>query len=512
MSTTVSENCIMCVDRGTSELKILLIDSKGKCRAKVRRPCTILSPAVDWLETDTEETYAHFIDAVRELLTVARPLNLEIVCISITSYMSGTIMLDNDGKVIGNAVLWNDSRTQSLANEWAENGLLEKSFELSGSQILTGWPLPLIAWWKQNRPDVLNKARYIFSMKDYLRYRLTGTIMTDVTEAALTPGNPYARNFSDDILKLFDVYEYKNALPPVKEPEDIAGYLLEDVAKLTGLKAGIPVVVGIGDMPSGILGTGVLNTGHGASSLGTTFLNGLVIDKPQPEPYNAGMTCSYFENRSLRLVNNSGGAAINYRWFIDNFYKEEQNRYGEKIYDFVDEEIARVPAGANGVMYHPYINACGVTAPFLSLGARAQFTGVGLHNTKADFLRAIYEGLGFAMYDCFSSVPTDIVDITVTGGGSRSPMLCSILADICGCPILLPDEVEATAIGTGICGAVGVGMYGSYSEAVENMVRISKEYKPNLENTEKYKEYFKLYRQIRNDMQPSWLLRSSILK
>lgn len=500
-----AKKVILCIDRGTSELKVILFDAEGRSRGMEQRKCSIVSPRPDWLEADLEETYHHLVDAVSALMDKVRQQELQVVCVAITSYMSGTIFLDEQNKAIGPAVLWNDSRTKKLVKEWEHNGVLEKNFDLSGSQILTGWPIPLLSWWKQNDRALLNRASVLLSMKDYLRFRLTGTIHTDVTEAVLSPGDVRTRAYSDEVLELFDVADYKHILPPVEEPEKIAGYLLPEVAEQMHLPVGIPVIIGLGDMPSGVLGTGALSAGHGSSVLGTTFLNGLIVDTPQPQPRCAGMTCAYVEKHMLRMVNNTGGAAINYQWFIDNFFAEEKAQLGDgEIFTYIDRLVESVEPGSNGVMYHPYINSCGVTAPFLSIGARAQFTGIGLHNTKADLLRAIYESIGFAMRDCYSSVPVELLDIMVTGGGSKSGALCQILADICQVPIRVQEEKEATALGVCISAAVGIGMYRSYSEAIAHMVRFAKVYMPRPEKKDLYDRLYELYFSIRRDMQPSW--------
>lgn len=506
-----AKEVILCIDRGTSELKVVLFDREGRSCGMEQRRCRIVSPRPDWLEADLDETCSHLADAVRTLMDKTRPLALQVVCVAVTSYMSGTIFLNDRNEAIGPAVLWNDSRSKKMVEEWERSGVLEKSFDLSGSQILTGWPIPLLSWWKQNDRALLDRAGVLLSMKDYLRFKLTGVVCTDVTEAVLSPGDVRKRGYSDELLRLFDVADYRHVLPPVEEPEKIAGPLLPDVARELHLPAGIPVIVGLGDMPSGVLGTGALSAGHGSSVLGTTFLNGLIVDEPQPQPRCAGMTCAYVEDHMLRMVNNTGGAAINYQWFIDRFFAGEKARLGEEaIFPYIDRLVESVEPGSNGVMYHPYINACGVTAPFLSIGARAQFTGIGLHNTREDMLRAVYESIGFAMRDCYSSVPVELLDVAVTGGGSKSGVLCQILADVCQVPIRVQEEREATALGSCIAAAVGIGMYHSYSEAIAHMVRFAKVYSPRPERKELYDQLYALYFAIRRDMRRSWEKRRMI--
>ncbi len=506
------KDVILSIDRGTTELKIMLIDFSGRCRGIERRKCVpLVTGNPDLIEADPEETYQSVAEATRSLLAKKQSEDLSVACISVTSYMSGTLFIDRHGEPIGSAVLWNDSRTKKLMGEWQQTGVLGRTFELTGSQILTGWPIPLLSWWKKSYPQVPDSAEYLLSMKDWIRYRLTGDICTDVTEAVLGPGDVGKRGYSEKILELYDVKEYARLFPPVHEPESIAGRLQPRAAKELGLPSGIPVVVGIGDMPAGILGTGALEKGHGTSVLGTTFLNGLVNDKPVFQPPDVGMNSAYVENRLLRLVNNTGGAAINYQWFLDNFYAQEKKTLSVRaLYDAVDKIVEGVTPGSGGVIYHPYINSCGVTAPFLSIGARAQFFGIGMNTRKEDMLRAIYEGIGFAMLDCYSSVPVELVDITLAGGSSNSKVLCQIISDICGVKAFVPEEKDSTSLGASIVAAVGIGYYQSYIEAIEKMVRIECVYEPCLEKHEQYFKTYSLYRQIRNDMQSAWEMRRNL--
>ena len=167
-----AKEAILCIDRGTSELKVILFDREGRSYGMEQRKCSIVSPHPDWLEADLDETYSNLIDAVRALMDKTSHLELQVVCIAITSYMSGTIFLDEKNEVIGPAVLWNDSRTKKLVEEWERNGVLEKSFDISGSQILTGWPVPLLSWWKHNDKALLDRAKVLLDMKDYLRSSL----------------------------------------------------------------------------------------------------------------------------------------------------------------------------------------------------------------------------------------------------------------------------------------------------------------------------------------------------
>ena len=155
-------------------------------------------------------------------------------------------------------------------------------------------------------------------------------------------------------------------------------------------------------------------------------------------------------------------------------------------------------------MYHRYINSTGVTAPFYNVGARAQFTGIGLHHTRGHLLRAVYEGMAMAIRDCYGAVPGGVGQIRISGGGSRSPVLCQIISDICKKELLLPREAEATALGCAILAACAVGEYASLEEAVGQMVGIEKRYQPDDTLSDHYDHWFDLFQKTAQTMMPLW--------
>ena len=502
----MEDDFILCIDKGTTELKTILFSSDGQIIAQTKRECRLSFPKRDWVEEDTQTVWQQVTDAVKGLLGGAGINRKRIKCIGITSHMSGTIFVDEAGETVGNAVMWNDSRTNEMIKEWEARGVIEKTFDISGSRILPGWTVPLVAWWKQNHPEILEKSKYVLSMKDWIRFKLTGEIWTDHTEATCSPGDIIKKTYSPSIFKWFGIEEWAHLFPPVQDPLEPAGRLIPSIAEELGLDANTKVITGMGDMPASVLGSGSIRPGHGASTLGTTFLNGVVTDRPYFTPRNIGMTNTYIGDMLVRLVNNTGGGAINYQWLL-NIWRSNNPDHAESVENILADlnaRVARCPVGANGVMYHPYINSAGITAPFYNLGARAQFTGISLHNTYDDLLRAVFEGLGFAMKDCYSSVPIPLERISVTGGGGKSEVLCQILADCCDAEIIVPKVTESAALGTAIIAAVGTGMYGNYEEAVSNMVHIKRKFEPNARHRAKYDELFQRYKDIRRAMMPIW--------
>jgi sugar (pentulose or hexulose) kinase len=180
------------------------------------------------------------------------------------------------------------------------------------------------------------------------------------------------------------------------------------------------------------------------------------------------------------------------------------------VFELLDAEVQQVPVGSNGVMYHPFINPSGVIAPFYNLAACANFFGLRIHNTYADMLRAVYEGVGLAVYDCFEAIPSPIESLRLTGGGARSAVWCQIVADCMNLTCEVPNGEETTAKGTAMLAGVAAGIYPDYRAAVEQTVRVERTYYPDPHRAAKYRELYALYRKVREDLQDAWHLHSRV--
>ena len=174
--------------------------------------------------------------------------------------------------------------------------------------------------------------------------------------------------------------------------------------------------------------------------------------------------------------------------------------------------MRRVPVGANGVVYHPYINPAGVIAPFYNLAACANFFGLRLHNTLPDMLRAVYEGVGLAVYDCYAAIPSPIQSVRLTGGGARSPIWCQIIADCMDRVCEVPNGEETAAKGVAMLAGVAAGIYHDYRDAAARAVRIEHTYIPEPGAVARYRQLYGLYRQVRDGLQESWHAHSLVYR
>lgn len=497
---------LLSIDVGTSMVKAILFCMDGAIAARGDRPCHLSNPKPDHYEMDLDAFYQALVETIRECLGKSGAKPEEIAAIGISAYMTGVILLDQEGKQVGENIVWIDSRTTPLLKAWEESGLAEQSYRLTGTALLPGSTLPILCWWKQNRPQVLDRAKYHLFMKDWIRFRLTGEICTDPSEATCLPSSTYERGWSEEVMALYGMKEYMHLLPPIRQPEEIVGAVHHQAALETGLKEGTPVICGLGDMLAGMLGAGALEGGQGVTILGSTLLNSVIQDWPNAAPEGIGMTLATAGGKWARFVNNTGGGTMNSSWAMGLLAQREQGDFAAKsqYYAWLDRQIAAIAPCAEGLMYHPYINSTGVTAPFYNVGARAQFTGIGLHHTRGHLLRAVYEGMAMAIRDCYGAVPGGVGQIRISGGGSRSPVLCQIISDICKKELLLPREAEATALGCAILAACAVGEYASLEEAVGQMVGIEKRYQPDDTLSDRYDHWFDLFQKTAQTMMPLW--------
>lgn len=506
-----SSPLLLGIDKGTSVTKAVLFNTDGTEVAAAQSPIHLISLRPGWQEEDPEEAWATVKSAIKQVL--AQVDASRVVAIGATGYMGGMWMLDGTGETARNGIAWTDQRANAIVDRWVADGTAARFFGISGNAMISGLTLVLLAWLKQHEPGVMLRARHIFCTKDWVRYKLSGTVATDETDIMWMPGDPHTRNYSDPLFDLLDIAEYRVLFPEPMPSDSVGGGLLPGVALELGLPAGLPVVVGMGDACSGHYATGTLDDGQACTILGTSLINDLTTSWPVFDPAQIGVLFLLIGNKWIRMLPNTGGGSVNLRWFLDTLcepYKRRAEESGTSVYHLLDQAVIAVPVGSNGVLYHPYINPAGVIAPFYNLDACAGFFGLRTSNTHADMLRAVYEGVGMAVYDCFSAIPSPVSLLRLTGGGARSKVWCQIVADCMNTVCEVPAGEETTAKGVAMLAGVAVGIYSDYRDAVDKTVHVEHTYTPVPQNVEKYRRLYPLFRRVREDMESSWHLRASV--
>ena len=286
----------------------------------------------------------------------------------------------------------------------------------------------------------------------------------------------------------------------------LAGAGWNDVLFPCGAQLGASVVAGAGDVPSSTIGAGAVEPGMACTVLGTTCHNSQVVPQPVFEPPDIGLLFCLPESLWLRTMVNLTGTP-NLDWAIEQFCGLEANVASsrQELFETVQALAQNSAPGANGLIYHPYLNPVGVIAPFVEPTARAQFFGMTRAHTRSDLLRAVYEGVALSIRDCYDAIGIS-EEIRLVGGGAKSELWCQIIADCTGSQVLVPTGSEFGAKGAALLAAVGIHWFENISEATKLTVSIGHTYQPNPDLKPVYDTVYATYRQLHNDLRPSWQL------
>ncbi len=515
---------ILGLDAGTSVVKAALFDRGGRELAVVRRPTPLYSPQPTWSETSMEATWAMAAEAIRTLLAQGldgSPLApARIAAVGLTGNMVGAWLIDEQGEPVRDAILWNDGRAQELIDQLsvAHPSFMQTIYRTSGSVMQQGCTLPVLRWLADHEPQALNRAATVLCCKDWIAYKLTGSRQVDPTEASVMPGSAAGRGYSEEMIELFGLRPWRHIFPPVRPSQSLAGELHAAAAEATGLLAGTPVVVGAGDVPASAIGLGAVEPGVACTLLGTNILNCLVTASPIYEPYDVGVMFCLPEQRWLRaMINVSGTTSMD--WFIAQFCAEEvaaSRGVPSDLFARLEALAQASSTGANGVLYLPYLSLQGITAPFWEPSARAEFFGLSDRTTRADLLRALYEGIALSIRDGYAVLPQAVNEIRLSGGGAKSAFWSQIIADCTGCRVVVPPGTEFGARGAALLAGVGLGWYPDVSAAVAETSRVQGEeegavsaarvFLPAPEKTAVYDRIYAVYRTLQRDLLPAWRL------
>lgn len=500
----MNDDLLLGIDAGTSVIKVALFNRAGACVTSAARATTVRTPRPEWSEANPGEFWQLTAEAIREVL--AQTDGSAVKAIGITGNMVGAWLIDAGGSPVRDAILWNDGRSQSIIDQLTVTtpDLMERVFASTGAVMQQGCTLPVVRWLAEHEPETLKRAAHVLCCKDWLRFKLTGEIYADQTEASVMPGDIRARGYSEAMFDLLGVREYRALFPPPAASEAVCGGITEAAARETGLSIGTPVVAGAGDVPASALGAGAVEPWVACVILGTTCLSCLTTDEPMFTPPNVGLNFPLPSDRWLRVMANIAGTT-NLDWFVSQFYAAERAALASAdLFALLEREAESSPVGANGVLYHPYLSPVGVIAPFVEVGARAQFFGLLPSHTRADLLRAVYEGVALAIRDCYAAMGVPLAEVRLSGGGAKSRLWGQIIADCLGARVFVPAGGEFGAKGAALLAGTGIGWYASPRAAAQATDAIARRYTPDPARTAAYDHMYARYRAVREALQAVW--------
>lgn len=503
---------IIAVDAGTSVVKSILFGKGGVESGIVQRPVELIFPGPGLVEQDMNQIFDSVVESISELMTAYQVSSDDVLAISITAQGDGLFFVGHDGEPVMNGINWMDGRATELCIKWYTDGTDAVVYKLRGCTFYPGNMLCLLGYAMENMQEELEKTKWLVTCKEWLKFKMTGEMTLDNCydpEYVIVPvEDPHI------MLKSIGAEPLKDKLPPVKHVLDNQAPLKEELAKRLGLPAGLPVFGAPFDVTSCATGLGLIEENVSGAIIGTTCFVEVAMKRADSDPFNVGYTLPTAQDgRWIRAFGVMAGTP-NQDWAIENFggkYKKAAEENGTSVFREVDKAVAQIPPGAGGVIFHPFISPAGERAPFVKPSAKAQFFGIGLEHTTDHIMRAIFEGIGYSIMNCFDLGECSPTEIRLTGGGAKSDVWCQIIADMTGIDAIITDGKELGAKGAAIVASAALGIYPTVADAIADCVRPAKVFKPDPANTELYKKYYALYKSIYTHLWEDWDMRMGLV-
>jgi len=479
------------LDIGTSGVKALLISPEGKITSSKTVSYPLATPHPGWAEQSPYDWWKATVKVIRETVSHNPIDSSQIKGISLSGQMHSSVFLNEKMEVIRPAILWSDTRTSKQCSKiYTKVGGLDRLIRYVSNPALEGFTAPKILWLKENEPENYKKVKYILLPKDYIRYRLTGELFTEVSDAAGTLlFEVIEKRWSTSLLEKLEIDP--DLLPPVLNSFDLAGRITKKIANQTGLKFKTPVVAGGADNACGAVGSGIIEEGRVMVSIGSSGVVLAQTNNPQADQEGRIHLFNHACPHSWYMMGVTLSAGMSYEWL--------QKKLFNHILDYtkLDQLAEEVNPGSEGLIFLPYLY--GERTPHADAHARGVYFGISGKHDQRHFVRSVLEGVAFALKDSLELIKDQgvkIKEIRAIGGGAKSRIWQQILADILGKEINLLNVEEGPAFGAALIAGVGVGIYSSFAEAVNRIIKVKKTVVPRIQNTEKYNHYYQLYKRL----------------
>ncbi len=444
---------IIGLDVGTTAAKASLFSLDAALRVTVSREYPLLNPRPGWHVQDPDAIAAGVLEALREAVAQVGPGR--VLGISISTAMHGLVGVDAALRPVTELLTWADSRAWQQADDLNEHSTGPRLHHTSGTPTHPMAPLVKLRWFADHEPELLAGTAHWLGLKDWILIVLTGRVATELSTASGSGMlDMEERAWNPEAIELSGVRA--DQLPPILDTTDTLP-LGAEAARVVGLPAGLPVVVGAGDGPLGNLGTGAMEPGKAGLSIGTSGAVRMVIRAPAVV---SGLFC-YALTSDVWVA---GGAVSNgglvQRWLTETYAAgcddAEACRRAEAI-----------APGSDGLLMIPYLVA--ERASLWDAEIRGAFLHVRQAHTRDHFLRAGVEGVAYQLWTILRRVRmiNRVEEVRATGGVFRSPLWREVVAGVLNRPLVVTGAAEGSGLGAAILGARALGVVASLQEGYD---------------------------------------------
>jgi xylulokinase len=476
------------IDLGTSAVKVLMVNANGQICAEVSREYPLHQERAGYSEQAPEDWVRETINALAQLVKQSGVMAQDIEGISFSGQMHGLVLLDREHKPLRPAILWNDTRTTKQCRE-IEAVLGHSLLEITRNPALEGFTLPKILWVREHEPERYAQADVFLLPKDYVRYRLTGEVHMEFSDAAGTLLlDVRGTSWSTEICNKLGINP--SICPPLVEPLAFVGTLLPSIAEATGLSVHTKVFAGGADNACGAVGAGILSADAALCSIGTSGVI-LAYEENQDRDYsgkvhffNHAATDAYY----AMGVTLSAGHSLS--WFRDTFAPSQS--FQELL-----TPVEQVPIGSKGLLYTPYL--MGERTPHADSIIRGSFIGIdGAHDLSV-FARAVMEGITMSLYESvqlFRSAGQSVNRVISIGGGAKNSDWLQMQADVFQTEVITLHNEQGPGMGAAMIAAVGSGWFDNLANCAKQFIKYGDRFEPVIEHVQKYHELYELYRSV----------------
>ncbi|MRN07252.1 gluconate kinase [Lactobacillus sp. 0.1XD8-4] len=491
------------VDVGTTSTKAVLYNKNATVLDQFSEGYSLYRDATGMAEQDPVAIVEAVEKVIHDAAARADLANGKLLAVSFSSANQSVIMLDNNFNPLSRVITWADTRAREVATELKQSPAGQQIYAKTGTPIHPMSPLTKIMWLHKTKPEMVNKTAYFGDIKSYLFYHFFNTFKVDVSIASCTGMmNVNTCDWDEQALGLAKVS--RKQLPEIVNGTTKATGLTPTAQANMNIPADTPFIYGAFDGALSNLGVGAIKQNTVAITIGTSAGVRVVTDHPVIDPQQR-LFC-YAVDKGLWVIGgplNNGGDV--YQWAVEHLVDASAVK-NENIdpYTLANQVIAGVPAGAHGLLFHPFLG--GERAPLWDANARGSFFGLSQIHTRADMLRAVMEGICMNIATVFQAV-RDLVgepaSVTATGGFARAEVWRQMLADVLNCPVNIPNSFESGCLGAITMAMKGLGLIDNY-EIITSLIGDISSYQPNQEAVSVYQNYLPLFQQVEGLLTPAY--------
>lgn len=493
-------NYLLGVDVGTSSTKSVLLAESGEVVAIGQKAYDFDTPRPGWAEQNPEVWWDAAKETIQQVLRASQIDPKSIQGIGFSGQMHGPVFLDRTGNSLRPAIIWADQRSTQECQQIYEIVGKEGLYRTVCNPVDSGFMAATLLWIKTHEPETYKQIQTLLLPKDYVKYRLTEALVTDPSDAGGTSLYDIRNlRWSTEMAEWLALSA--EMFPEVRNAIDVVGSVSQKAARETGLAAGTPVVNGGNDQTMGALASGAVKEGPVMLVIGTGGTLFTTVDSVVVDQELRMHTYPHCVPKKWHLLGAILAGGFCFKWFRNVLSPTQPYSYEE-----MTQEAAKIAPGAEGAIFLPYL--AGERTPHMDSFARGVMFGVTVRHTRAHLIRAIMEGVVFAMRDCleiFKQLQVTPEKIFASGGGSLNPTWRQIQADILGLPLITIQTAEKSATGAAMIAGIGTGLFSSFDEACQRSVSLGEEICPIAEHTTRYEMYYQFYRSLYPKLQESFV-------